>query len=70
MYAGKYMLYMQSMRFLTDYLNNDSYYGSAYTDHNLVRAQNQSVLLQKFCEQEVRLKQIVAYALTKEKALI
>ena len=27
-YAGKFMIYMQALRFLTDYLNNDIYYGS------------------------------------------
>lgn len=45
-YAGKFMTYMQAIRFLTDYLNNDIYYGAAYEKHNLVRARNQLVLLQ------------------------
>ncbi|HWZ35749.1 MAG TPA: aminoglycoside phosphotransferase family protein, partial [Mucilaginibacter sp.] len=29
-YSGKFMIYMQAMRFLTDYLNNDSYYHTTY----------------------------------------
>lgn len=49
-YAGKFMIYMQAIRFLTDFLNNDVYYGEKYPDHNLVRAQNQMVLLEKLSE--------------------
>ena len=51
-YGGKFMIYMQALRFLTDYLNNDCYYGAAYEKHNLVRAQNQLVLLEKLKEKE------------------
>lgn len=47
LYSGKFMIYMQAIRFLTDYINNDIYYGEKYPDHNLVRANNQIVLLQK-----------------------
>lgn len=46
-YAGQFMVYMQALRFLTDYLNNDIYYGAKYPDQNLVRAGNQLVLLEK-----------------------
>lgn len=51
-YAGKFMIYMQAMRFLTDHINNDSYYGARYPDHNYVRANNQIVLLQRLIEKE------------------
>ena len=51
-YAGKFMIYMQALRFLTDHLNNDVYYGARYEGHNLVRAQNQTVLLQRLMEKE------------------
>ena len=44
-YAGKFLIYMQSLRFLTDYLNNDVYYGSKYEGHNFMRAKNQMILL-------------------------
>ncbi len=47
LFAGKYMVYMQALRFLTDYLNDDVYYGCKYPTHNLVRAGNQSELLKK-----------------------
>jgi hypothetical protein len=39
---------MQALRFLTDHLNNDIYYGARYEGHNYIRAQNQAVLLQKY----------------------
>lgn len=46
-YAGKFMIYMQALRFLTDHLNNDIYYGSKYEGHNFVRAGNQATLLKR-----------------------
>ena len=51
-YAGKFIIYMQALRFLTDYLNNDIYYGAKYVEHNKVRAGNQLTLLQKLIEKE------------------
>ncbi len=45
MYAGKFMIYMQALRFLTDHLKNDVYYGARYEGHNFVRACNQFALL-------------------------
>jgi Ser/Thr protein kinase RdoA (MazF antagonist) len=55
-YAGKFMIYMQAIRFLTDYLNNDAYYGAKYDGQNFVRAGNQVVLLQRLMEKEELLK--------------
>jgi Ser/Thr protein kinase RdoA (MazF antagonist) len=54
-YAGKFIIYMQALRFLTDYLNNDIYYGSKYEGHNFVRANNQIVLLKKLIDKEENL---------------
>ncbi len=51
-YAGKMMIYMQALRFLTDHLNNDVYYGAKYEGHNFLRAKNQITLLQKLIEKE------------------
>ncbi len=51
-YAGKFMIYMQAIRFLADYIYDDIYYGSKYPGHNLVRANNQIVLLQKLIDYE------------------
>ncbi len=55
-FAGKFMIYMQAIRFLADYLNNDTYYGSKYPGHNFVRAGNQIVLLQRLLEMEESIK--------------
>jgi hypothetical protein len=44
------MIYMQAIRFLTDYLNNDVYYGARYPGHNFIRAGNQAVLLQRYID--------------------
>lgn len=51
-YAGTFMIYMQAIRFLTDYLLDDVYYGARYQKHNFVRASNQLVLLEKLLARE------------------
>jgi Ser/Thr protein kinase RdoA (MazF antagonist) len=51
-YAGAFMIYMQALRFLTDYLNDDVYYGAKYPEHNLNRAGNQVVLLERLMEMQ------------------
>ena len=48
LFAGRFMIYMQALRFLTDFLEGDVYYGARYPGHNLVRARNQVHLLQSF----------------------
>ena len=58
-YAGKFLIYMQALRFLTDYLQNDIYYGSQYPGHNFIRAKNQIVLLEKLTEKEAVLQAMV-----------
>lgn len=58
-YAGKFMIYMQAIRFLTDYLNNDIYYGSTYEGQNFVRAGNQMALFKKLIEKEAILKSVM-----------
>lgn len=58
-YAGKFMVYMQALRFLTDYLNNDIYYGAKYEDHNFLRANNQAALLKRISEKEDLLQKII-----------
>ena len=60
-YAGKFMIYMQALRFLTDHLNNDIYYGAKYEDHNFRRANNQVTLLKKILEKEKLLQELVAF---------
>lgn len=49
-YAGLMMIYMQSLRYLTDYLNKDIYYRINYTEQNFDRAKNQLTLLSRLEE--------------------
>lgn len=45
-YAATLFPYMQTVRFLTDYINGDTYYKIKYPEHNLVRSRAQFKLLQ------------------------
>lgn len=45
-YAAALFPYMQAVRFLTDYINDDIYYKTQYPTHNLVRTKAQFKLLQ------------------------
>ncbi|HTN06880.1 aminoglycoside phosphotransferase family protein [Agriterribacter sp.] len=57
--AACYLIYMQALRFITDHLNDDQYYGAKYEGHNFVRGANQIVLLKKLLEKEARLRSMV-----------
>jgi Ser/Thr protein kinase RdoA (MazF antagonist) len=46
-HSGLLMLYMQGIRFLTDYLSNDVYYRIDYPEQNFTRALNQLTVLEK-----------------------
>ncbi len=46
-YAGILMIYMQALRFITDYLNGDIYYRIHYPAQNFDRTRNQLALLKK-----------------------
>jgi len=61
-YAGKFMIYMQAVRFLTDFLNGDIYYPTQYPGHNLARAQNQLALLDRYIKLEEAFEAILAGA--------
>lgn len=47
-YSGKFIIYMQAIRFLSDFLQKDVYYGAKYPDHNINRAKNQIALLKAY----------------------
>jgi len=49
-YSGLLIIYMQSLRFLSDYLNGDVYYKTIYPEQNFDRAKNQLTLLQRLEE--------------------
>lgn len=59
LFSGKYLIYMQALRFLTDYLNGNIYYRVTYADQNLVRTVNQFKLLSEFFNKEKILQSIV-----------
>lgn len=44
-FSAKLMTFECAMRFLTDYLNGDTYFKTNYAEHNLVRARNQIALV-------------------------
>lgn len=58
-YAGKYMIYMQGVRFLTDFVNGDKYYKTTHALHNLFRANNQLTLLEEYCSLEASMSEIL-----------
>ena len=47
-YSGEFLIYMQALRFLTDFLNNDTYYGIKYPLNNYNRTINQLALLEHY----------------------
>ena len=59
-YAAKLFPYMQTVRFLADYIDGDLYYKTQYPEHNLVRSRAQWKL---FCEAdrcEPQMKEFIA----------
>ncbi|MFY8127621.1 MAG: phosphotransferase enzyme family protein [Chitinophagaceae bacterium] len=46
-FSGEALIYMQALRFLTDYFNNDVYYTTTYKEQNFIRATNQLTLLKQ-----------------------
>ncbi len=59
-YSGLFMTYMQGIRYLTDYLKGDVYYGAEYPAHNYNRAKNQLTLLEALYKKEDDLKRLIA----------
>ena len=58
---GAYIITLeQAIRFLTDYLEGDVYYHTAYADHNLVRTRTQIRMLMGMERDEVILRRAVA----------
>jgi Ser/Thr protein kinase RdoA (MazF antagonist) len=68
-YSGLFLIYMQAIRFLADYCNNDSYYGAKYEDHNFVRAGNQLQLLKKLEEKRSVFQNLISNELNRKSYL-
>lgn len=57
--GAKIVIYMQAIRFLTDYLNGDIYYKTSCEDHNLLRAKNQFALLENLLKKRKECKNLL-----------
>ena len=58
-FSAKLMTFECGMRFLTDYLNGDTYFKTAYPEHNLVRAKNQFALVADMEKKMDKMEQII-----------
>lgn len=59
-YAVALFPYMQCVRFLTDYINGDTYYKIKYPEHNLVRTRNQLQLFREVYGQQQYMRDFIA----------
>lgn len=58
-YAAKLFPYMQTVRFLADYINGDTYYKIQYPEHNLVRTKAQWKLFESAEKKEPEMRRIL-----------
>jgi len=58
-YGGRLLTYMQTVRFLTDYINGDVYYKIHHPLHNLQRAKAQFKLLQSLEDHSAEMKDFI-----------
>ena len=58
-FSALYITYEQTLRFLMDYIDGDTYYKTAYAEHNLVRARAQHKLLESMEAQYDQMQAIV-----------
>ena len=67
-FGAKLLTYMQTVRFLTDYIDGDTYYKIAYGDHNLVRSKAQFKFLKSLEENFDKMQEIVLSIAAKYKS--
>ena len=58
-FAARLFPFMQTVRFLADYLNGDTYYKTQYAEHNLVRSRAQWKLYQSATQAESEMRDFV-----------
>jgi hypothetical protein len=58
-FAARYITWEQTLRFLTDYINGDTYYKMVYPGQNLFRMQTQARLLESMEDQSDRMEKII-----------
>ncbi len=59
-FGCRLLSYMQAVRFVTDYLNGDTYYKTQYKEHNLVRTRAQYRLYEEQTRMQPEMEDIVA----------
>lgn len=59
-FGAKLLTYMQFVRFLTDYINGDTYYKTDYELHNLIRSKAQLKLLEDIEKKQDDMQSIIA----------
>jgi hypothetical protein len=59
--GAKAIVFEQGIRFLTDFLNGDTYYKKKYLLHNLDRCRNQFKLVESIEEHEEQLNRIIEH---------
>ena len=69
-YSAFLMTFELALRFFTDHLQNDRYFGRRFPGHNLVRTRSQLRLAQCFLEQRPQLEAIVHQALASSKVSV
>lgn len=62
-YSCRYMVWEQAIRFLTDYLNGDTYYKISYPSHNKIRTLSQLRYLEVLESQQIEMEQCVEHHL-------
>ncbi|MDD4848760.1 MAG: aminoglycoside phosphotransferase family protein [Bacteroidales bacterium] len=65
-FGAKMLTYMQTIRFLTDYLNGDTYYKIKYPEHNFDRTMAQLTLLKSLETHESEMKAVIENFCIKE----
>ena len=68
-YAAALFPYMQTVRFLADYINGDTYYKIQYPEHNLVRSKAQFKLLQSVEEHTPEMKDYINACMAPKKEM-
>ena len=65
-FSARYITWEQAVRFLTDFLNGNLYYKTAYPEHNLVRTKAQIGLLKSMEEQFFSMESIIQEILAED----
>ncbi len=62
-FSARFMTFIIGLRFLTDFLDGDTYFRTKYPEHNLIRAKVQFRLIEQMEKNAVKMNQIVMHSL-------